>query len=96
MLYAPRGIGKTYLAMSAAHAVAAGDALLRWQAPAPRGVLYIDGEMPMAALQARLAGIAAGAEREAEGEALRFLPAITSATGCPTSTRPRAWGCSIA
>lgn len=88
MLYAPRGIGKTYLAMSAAHAVAAGGALLRWQAPAPRRVLYIDGEMPMAALQSRLAGIAAGAEREPEGDALRFLPADHFRDGLPDFAMP--------
>ena len=47
MLYAPRGIGKTLLALSIGLAVASGSALLRWNAPRQRRVLYVDGEMPL-------------------------------------------------
>src|SRR4051812_42430993 len=47
MTYAPRGIGKTYLGLTMAYAVASGGAALRWQAPMPRRTLYIDGEMPL-------------------------------------------------
>ena len=59
MLYAPRGIGKTYLALSMTYALATGTGLLRWQAPRPIRCLYIDGEMPMAALKERTASIVA-------------------------------------
>jgi putative DNA primase/helicase len=55
MLYGPRGTGKTYVALSIALAIASGGTALRWQAPSPRGVLYVDGEMPAGQLQERLA-----------------------------------------
>jgi len=64
MLYAPRGMGKTYAAMSLAYAVASGGSAFRWCAPIPRRVLYLDGEMPAAVMQERLCQIAAGTERQ--------------------------------
>ena len=65
MLYAPRGVEKTYLALSIAHAVVTGGILLRWHAPKARPVLYVDGERPAATLQARLSDILGGAEQAA-------------------------------
>src|ERR1700730_9378264 len=44
MLYAPRGVGKSWLGLSIGLAVAAGESLLRWSAPRQRNVLYVDGE----------------------------------------------------
>lgn len=64
MLYAPRGVGKTHVSLGIAYAVASGGTFLRWQAPAPAGVLFLDGEMPAAVIQDRLAHIAAAADRE--------------------------------
>ena len=61
MLYASRGTGKTHVALGIAFAIATGTEFLKWTAPAPRRVLLIDGEMPAAALQERLASIVAGA-----------------------------------
>ena len=63
MLYAPRGIGKSWLSLSIGLAVASGQSLLRWSAPRPRNVLYVDGEMPLVSLQERLRMISAGIER---------------------------------
>jgi putative DNA primase/helicase len=57
MLYAPRGIGKTLLALFMAYSIATGQPVCRWSAPSPRRVLYIDGEMPAATMQDRLASI---------------------------------------
>jgi hypothetical protein len=54
MIYAPRGVGKTHVSLGIAYAVASGSRFLRWQAPKPRGVLFIDGEMPARSLQERL------------------------------------------
>lgn len=54
MLYAKRGVGKTHLALGIACAVASGIPVLRWNAPKPRRVLYLDGEMPGTAMQERL------------------------------------------
>jgi hypothetical protein len=54
MLSAFRGVGKTQVAIGVAHAVATGGSFLHWNAPLPRHVLYIDGEMPGQDLQERL------------------------------------------
>lgn len=83
MLYAPRGIGKTYTALSIAYAVAAGGVALKWRAPQPRRVLYVDGEMPMEALQERLAQIVDGSETEAPPQNLQLLAADHQRTRMP-------------
>ena len=54
MIYASRGIGKTFIALGIAHAVVTGTSFLKWSAPKPRGVLYLDGEMPAPLMQERL------------------------------------------
>jgi putative DNA primase/helicase len=59
LLYAMRGTGKTFVALGIALAVASGTKFLKWTAPKPRRVLLVDGEMPAAALQERLASIVA-------------------------------------
>lgn len=46
MLVAKRGVGKTHIALGIACAVATGGTFLKWTAPTPKKVLYIDGEMP--------------------------------------------------
>jgi hypothetical protein len=55
LLYGPPGIGKSFLALGIAWAVASGTSFLGWQASQPRRVLYVDGEMGAAELRARLA-----------------------------------------
>jgi len=61
MLYAVRGIGKTYVASTIALAVASGgDVFGCWRAPAPKNVMYVDGEMPGHAMQTRFAALATG------------------------------------
>lgn len=64
MLVAVRGVGKTFVALEIAHAVASGGDFLRWTAPGPRRVLFVDGEMPAVTLRDRLKAIAAGADCE--------------------------------
>ncbi len=64
MLYAPRGIGKTRVGLGVAYAVASGGTFLSWSAPAARGVIYIDGEMPTIVMQQRLAAVANSADTE--------------------------------
>jgi len=54
LLYGPRGLGKTFVALGIAWAVAGGGSFLGWRAERPRKVLYIDGEMAATDLQARL------------------------------------------
>lgn len=55
MLYAWRGLGKSWLALSIGYAAAVAGEVLGWKAPAKRRVLYIDGELPARTLQSRLA-----------------------------------------
>lgn len=54
MIHSAPGIGKTHLALGVCFAVASGTEFLGWKAPKPRGVLYIDGEMPAVSLQERI------------------------------------------
>lgn len=54
LLYAKRGVGKTHIALGIAYAVATGGKFLKWTAPHPKKVLYIDGEMSALAMQERL------------------------------------------
>lgn len=55
MIFAGRGIGKTHLSLAIAFAVSTGGTFARWQAPRPAKVLYLDGELPGAVLQRRMA-----------------------------------------
>lgn len=74
MLYAYRGVGKTYIALGIAAAVASGGNFLSWRAPRPRHVLYVDGELPAKTLQERSAMILAGLENvEAAHGSLQFI-----------------------
>src|SRR3954454_8966232 len=75
MLYAPRGLGKSWVALSIGLAVAAGDSLLRWSAPRQRNVLYIDGEMPLVSLQERLKAISLGLSDGIPNDGFRILAA---------------------
>jgi len=74
-LYAPRGLGKSWLALSIGLATATGASLLRWSAPRPRKVLYVDGEMPLVSLQERLKAISAGFGHDILNDAFRILAA---------------------
>lgn len=73
LLYGARGVGKTFLSLSIALAVASGGSALRWRAEKPARVLHVDGEMPRAALVERLAALASGAELVPAGNNLRLL-----------------------
>ncbi|SFN14889.1 AAA family ATPase [Dokdonella immobilis] len=73
MIHAWRGIGKTHLAMLIAYALGSGGQCLSWSAPAPVPTLYIDGEMPGAALRDRLARIVEISEEEPPEGFLRFV-----------------------
>jgi putative DNA primase/helicase len=64
MVYAPRGIGKTHFSLGVSYAVTSGGTFLNWSAPKPRGVLFLDGEMPGVVLQERFARIAVSNDKE--------------------------------
>jgi len=73
MIYAWRGVGKTHIALGIAYSLASGGKFLDWAAPSPVPVLYIDGEMPGAALCERVAEIVAAKDEEPLPEYLRFV-----------------------
>ena len=54
MVYSKRGTGKTFFCLAIAHAIASGGGFLGWTSPRPRGVLYVDAELPVATLQERV------------------------------------------
>ena len=75
IMYAPRGIGKTFAALSVAVAIAAGGEVFNWRASTPKKVLYVDGEMPAITMQERLTALVSG--MAAPPHALRNLTIIT-------------------
>ena len=88
MIYAPRGVGKTWVALGIAHAIASGGQFLRWRAPSPKRVLYIDGEMPMSLLKERYAMVVAAAMAEAPEQNFRMLAADYQQDGLPDLADP--------
>lgn len=54
MIYAPKGEGKTWLALAIAKAVARGQDLLGWRCRNRNRVLYVEGELPGRSVQWRL------------------------------------------
>ncbi|MGC1575707.1 MAG: AAA family ATPase [Beijerinckiaceae bacterium] len=89
MLYAPRGVGKTHVALALAYAVASGGRFLKWHAPRPRRVLVIDGEMPAAVLQERLLAISEGSTlKPPSDDYLRILASDLEPNGLPDLSSP--------
>jgi hypothetical protein len=60
MVHAKTGVGKTWFALGCAHAIAIGGRFLKWSAPAPLRVVYLDGEMAAQDTQERLRSIGVG------------------------------------
>jgi AAA domain/Winged helix-turn-helix DNA-binding len=83
MIYGTRGVGKTWITLSIAHAIASGGEFLCWRSPRPRRVLYIDGEMPMAVLQERYTAVVAASMHDAPRENFRLLAADYQPDGLP-------------
>jgi putative DNA primase/helicase len=84
MIYAARGVGKTHLALAVAYAVATGGKALCWDAPKPRRVLIVDGEMPAATLQERWVKIVeAAGDEPPEPDYVRILAADMQELGLP-------------
>lgn len=54
MVFADRGIGKTFFGLSCAIAIANGDNFLGYTSPKPVPVVYLDGEMQATSMQTRL------------------------------------------
>jgi RecA-family ATPase len=54
LLYGPRGMGKTFLALGIAWAAASGGSFLGWRASRRHRVVYVDGEMAAVDMKRRL------------------------------------------
>ena len=59
MIFAWRGVGKTWFALGLAHAIASGGSFLKWTAKKAKRVVHVCGEMPAADLQERLKALTA-------------------------------------
>lgn len=57
-IYAATGVGKTLFTLNVAYAVAGGGSFLKYTAPLPRKVLYVDGEMSYVQVHSRFVDIA--------------------------------------
>jgi hypothetical protein len=90
MLYGPRGIAKTWVALSMAWAAASrGLCIGGWCAERPWRVIYIDGEMPARVLQERLALIMQGAGGDCSPDYFTILtPDIQGDEGMPNLSTP--------
>jgi putative DNA primase/helicase len=87
MIYSWRGIGKTHVALNIAYSVASGGSFLKWHAPMPRRILYIDGEMPARAMQERIAAIVESNEKKPpDPDYFRLITPDLQETGIPSLT----------
>lgn len=59
LVFAKRGLGKTWFGITLAKAIALGLPFLGYEVPKSRRVLFVDGEMPLADLQERFKAIGA-------------------------------------
>jgi hypothetical protein len=93
MLFAPRGVGKTHIALEVAYAVATASSFLRWHAQEPHPVLVIDGEMPAGTLQERLTCISTrqGVEPPSP-DYLRIVASDLHSDGLPDLSDPGCQG----
>jgi hypothetical protein len=70
MVYGPRGVGKTMQLLALSISLATGKPFLKWTVHQSVGVLYVDGEMALNDLRARVMALTAGSIPER----LAFLP----------------------
>jgi RecA-family ATPase len=73
MIYGPRGVSKTNIAMGLALAIAEGEPFLGHEVPRPRHVLYVDGEMQRELVQNRLRKFEAHTSRPRAHSRLHYL-----------------------
>jgi hypothetical protein len=83
MIHAPRGVGKTHVSIGVACAVAAGKSFLKWCAPKPHRVLFIDGEMPGTMLQERFGRTIDALNADMPSDGLKLVAADLEPDGLP-------------
>lgn len=93
LLYAPRGVGKTFFAAAIAHTVATGGSLFEWRAPKPRDVLFVDGELPAPVLRDRICVVAEAAQSKAGLERLQLITPDLQSAPMPDLATPAGQAC---
>jgi AAA domain len=89
MLHAPRGAGKTQVAVGTAWAAASGGGFLRWRCENAWRVLFLDGEMPGADLQERFRRVTEASQFElADPEYLKIAASDLMPFGLPDLSDP--------
>jgi len=83
LLYAPRGIGKTFFALWLAHAIATRSKFLKWTPLQERKVVLFDGEMGFQPLQQRLIEIDASNQNSIRGNMLSIMSFETFGSTMP-------------
>jgi putative DNA primase/helicase len=73
MIHAPRGCGKTSVTLGLVVAMASGTEWLKWDAPKPVGVLYVDGELPAIVLRDKLKMMVRGMNGQLLSGALKII-----------------------
>jgi len=89
MIHAPRGLGKTQVAIGTAWAMASGGNFLRWRCDKAWRVLFLDGEMPGADLQSRFKCVTTASQFElADPTYLKIAAADLMPEGLPDLSDP--------
>lgn len=88
MLFAARGVGKTHVALNLAYAIATGGTFLKWTAPKPRKVLYLDGEMSAREMQERLAKIVRVNDKPIDPDYFKLITPDFQDLGMPDLSTP--------
>ena len=89
MVFAWRGVGKTWFALGLGYAIATGGKYLKWTAKKPRRVLHVCGEMPAADLKERFEKVVAVTnDKPAEPGFVRIISADLHERGIPDLATP--------
>jgi hypothetical protein len=93
MVHAPRGLGKTQVAIGTAWAIASGGGFLRWRCESAWRVLFLDGEMPGADLQARFKAVTDASQFTlADPDYLKIAASDLMPFGLPDLSDPKSQG----
>jgi putative DNA primase/helicase len=83
MIHAKRGVGKTHVTLGIAVSVASGKDFLRWKAPKPRRVLFVDGELPASVLQPWVAEAVLAIDADDAADNLTLITPDLQESGIP-------------
>jgi putative DNA primase/helicase len=89
MVFAWRGVGKTWFALCLGYAIASGGQYLKWAAKKPRRVVHVCGEMPAVDLKQRLEQVVTATKDGAEEQGwFRIISADLHEFGIPDLATP--------